>query len=306
MKRLIPVAIALSLLACPLAIRAEVTDRIVAIVNDDIVTLREVEKYVAVEKRSQFSSMNEYLTNMALREKLDSFIENLLISQQARKLKVEVGDREVEGAVEDIKKQNMITDSELREQLKIERIEYKDFVEGIKLNMVRRRVLARAVAQDVAVDDASLKAYYDSHVQDYTEEEYVFQHIFVSGKRGDARQRAGDALVALEKGGSFGEVAQEFSDEPSKGDVGSAKKEDLIPELREALKLLSPGEFSRIILTPYGYHILKLVEVKKGSALAFEDVKEKVKDAIFRRESEKRYKEYVAKLRAASYVEVKI
>ena len=88
--------------------------------------------------------------------------------------------------------------------------------------------------------------------------------------------------------------------------MGSAKKEDLIPELREALKLLSPGEFSRIILTPYGYHILKLVEVKKGSALAFEDVKEKVKDAIFRRESEKRYKEYVAKLRAASYVEVKI
>ena len=172
--------------------------------------------------------------------------------------------------------------------------------------MVRGRVLARAVAQDVSVDDASLKAYYDSHVQDYVEEEYVFQHIFVSGKRGDAGQRAGEALVALDKGGSFGEVAQEFSDEPSKGDVGSAKKEDLIPELREALKLLSPGEYSPIVRTPYGLHMLKLVEVKKGTALAFEDVKDKVKNAIFRQESEKRYKEYVAKLKAAAYIEVKI
>ena len=114
MKRLIPLAVALSLLAGPLAIRAEVTDRIVAIVNDDIVTLREVEKYVVVEKKSQFSSMNEYLTNMALRDKLESFIDNLLISQQARKLKLEVADKEVEGAVEEIKKQNMITDLELR------------------------------------------------------------------------------------------------------------------------------------------------------------------------------------------------
>ena len=71
-----------------------------------------------MEKKSRYSSMNEYVRNMALREKLDSFIETLLIKQQARKLKIEVADKEVDGTVEDIRKKNIITESELKEQLK--------------------------------------------------------------------------------------------------------------------------------------------------------------------------------------------
>src|SRR5208337_4823032 len=118
-------------------------------------------------------SMNEYLRNMALREKLDSFIENLLIKQQATKLKVEVGDKEVEATVADIKKRNMITESELQEQLKIERIDYKDFLDGIRLNITRNRVLARAVSQDVTIDDASVREYYDSHGEEFVEEEFA-------------------------------------------------------------------------------------------------------------------------------------
>ncbi len=62
------------------------TDRIVAIVNDDIITLREVEGFVTVEKVSRYTSMNEYVRNMALREKLDCFIESQLIRQEAHKL----------------------------------------------------------------------------------------------------------------------------------------------------------------------------------------------------------------------------
>jgi peptidyl-prolyl cis-trans isomerase SurA len=306
MNRLLLFVVAALLLACPAPVRCEVLDKIVAIVNDDIVTLREVEKYVAVEKKSRYSSMNEYLRNMALREKLDSFIENLLIKQQAHKLKVEVGDKEVEATVADIKKRNMITESELQEQLKIERIDYKDFLDGIRLNITRNRVLARAVSQDVTIDDASVREYYDSHGEEFVEEEFAIQHIFVSIKRADGAERARAALAKLDEGKPFGEVAQEYSDEPSKGDVSSVKKEELIPELKEALNLLIPGTYSHVVQTPYGNHILKLVEKKKGATLAFEDVKEKIKEAIFRKESEKRYKEYVGKLKAVSYVEVKI
>ena len=200
MKRLLFVIVAASLLAGPVPVRCEVLDRIVAIVNDDIVTLREVEKYVAVEKKSRYSSMNEYLRNMALREKLDSFIENLLIKQQAQKLKIEVGDKEVEATVGDIKKHNMITDSELKEQLKIEKIDYKDFLDGIRLNITRNRVLARAVSQDVTINDDSVRAYYDSHREEFVEEEFAIQHIFVSIKRADGAERARAALAKPRKG----------------------------------------------------------------------------------------------------------
>jgi len=307
MNRLILGTVAAALLlAWPFPARCEVVDRIVAIVNEDVVTLREVEKYVAVEKKSRYSSMNEYLRNMALREKLDAFIENLLITQQAKKLKIEVADKELDGAVEDIRKRNMISESEMKEQLKLEKIDYKDFLEGIRLNLMRSHVLARAVAQDVNIDDAALREYYDSHPREFVEEELRIQHIFVSGKRSDAAERARAALTRLDDGQPFADVAQEYSDEPSKGEATSVKKEELIPELRAALNLLIPGTYSHLVQTPYGYHILKLVETKQGESQPFDDVKGKIKDGLFRKESERRYKEYVGKLKAASYIEVKI
>ena len=303
---LLGAVIAALLLAWPFPARCEVVDKIVAIVNEDIVTLREVEKYVAVEKKSRYSSMNEYLRNMALREKLDAFIENLLVAQQAKKLKIEVADKEVDGAVEDIRKRNMISESEMKEQLKLEKIDYKDFLQGIRQNLTRSHVLQRAVAQDVNIDDAALREYYDSHPREFVEEEFRIQHVFVSGKRSDAAERAHEALVKLEEGRPFTEVAQDYSDEPSKGEATSVKKEDLIPELRGALNLLIPGTYSHIVQTPYGYHILKLVETIQGETRPFEDVKGKIRDGLFRKESERRYKEYVGKLKAASYIEVKI
>lgn len=297
------------LCAAPLLAHAEVMDRIVAIVNDEVITLQEVEKYVAVEKKSRYSSMNEYLRNMQLREKLDTFIEGLLIGQQARKMKIEVGDREVEATVENIKKQNLVSDAELREQLKRENITYKDFTDGIKRSLLRNRVLARALERDVKVDEKTLQEYYAKHVGEFSQEEYKLLHIFISGQRKDAQERSRKAAALLDKDGKpFTEVAAEFSDEAKAqgGDIGFAKKEDLLPELREAIRLLVPGTYTPVLRTPYGFHILKLIEVRKGEAPPFEEVKGAIQEKLFRDESEKRFKEYMAKLKSSSYIEVKI
>ncbi len=242
----------------PFVSRAEVTDRIIAIVNDEIVTLREVERFVTVEKKSRYSSMNEYTRNLQLREKLDSFIEGLLIAQQAKKLNIEVTDKDVQETVDNIKKQNLVTETELKQQLKRDNIDYKEFIEGIKRSIVRTKVLARAVMQEMNLDDKSLKAHYDAHISDYVQEEYRLQQIFVSSQKKDAAGRAQQALHALEQGKPFGEVAREFSDDASsamEGDMGFVKKDDLIPELREAVKLLIPGTYSNVVHTPFGYHI---------------------------------------------------
>lgn len=294
----------------PVGVHAEVIDRVIAIVNDDIVTLREVEKFVAVEKKGRYSSMNEYLTSLALRDKLDTFIETLLISQQAKKLRIDVDSKEVDGAIENIRKQNLITDAQLREQLAKDGMDYKEFKEGIRLRMIRSKVLARAIAQDVAVNDKYLEDYYKKNTADFVDEEYRLQQVFVSRQRQNGAQRAAEALALINEGKPFGEVAREFSDdEPSKdldGDIGFVKKEDLLPELREAIKLLIAGTYTRIIQTPYGFHIIKLNEVKKAPPPPFDSVKEKVKEAFYQTEAEKRYKDYVQKLRSVAYVEVKI
>jgi peptidyl-prolyl cis-trans isomerase SurA len=293
----------------PVTVHGEVTDRIVAIVNDDIVTLREVEKFVTVEKKGRFSSMNEYLTGLVLREKVDTFIEALLITQQAKKFRIEADAKEIDGAIENIKKQNLITETQLREQLENDGISYKDFREGIRVSIIRSRVLSRVIAQDVAVDDKSLEDYYRKNNSSFVDEEYKLQQIFISRQKQDGSQRAAEALARLNEGKSFGEVAREFSEDVSKdqdGDIGFAKRDDLLPELREAIKLLVTGSYSRVVQTSYGFHILKLNEIKREAAPPFDAIKEKVKETVFQKESEKRYKEYVKKLRSLAYVEVKM
>jgi len=309
MKPIFPVLIAVFLMCAPYLSRAEVTDRIVAVVNDEIVTLREVQRLVTVEKKSPYVSMNEYARDLQLREKLDVFIEGLLISQQAKKLNIEATDKEVQESVDNIKKQNLITDVELRQQLKKDNIDYNEFFDGIKRSIIRSKVLGRAVMQEVDLDEKDLETYYNAHKSDYVQEEYGLQHIFVSSQRNDAADRARQALRALEQEKPFEEVAKEFSDDASNisgGDMGFVPKEELIPELKEAVKLLIPGTYSTIVRTAFGYHILKLNETRKGQAGSFESVKGSIRAKLFQIESEKRYKSYIAKLRVSSYIEVKI
>ncbi|OPY67588.1 MAG: Chaperone SurA precursor [Syntrophorhabdus sp. PtaU1.Bin002] len=310
MKTTLRTTILALLLLMPVLGHGEVIDRIIAIVNDDIITLNELEKHVRVEKSGRFVSVNEYLTNIKLGEKIDLFIDDLLIRQQAKKLKIQVSDKEVDAIIENIKKQYLINDAGLKEQLKKENITYEDFIVGLRTNLLRSRVLTRVISPEVIVSEKDLQAYYDTHKDEYADEEYRLQQIFVSGQRPDARTRAEAAFKRLQEGKSFESVVKEFSDDTAgaghDGDIGFVKKSDLIPQLREGIGPLTVGIYTSVIATPYGFHILKLLEKKSGETMAFEAAKESIHEKIVQEESEKRYKDYVSKLRKASYIEVKI
>ncbi len=287
----------------------EVVDRIIAIVNDDMVTLAEVEKHVQVEKHGKYVTVNEYFRNLQLRQRIDALIDSLLIKQQAKKLKIDVSRKEVDGIVNNIKKQYLINDEELKQQLKKDDINYNDFLEGLKMTTLRGKVLAQVISPEVLVTDRMLREYYDKHIDEYREEEYRLGQIFISNKSPDPPKKAMEAFTSLKEGTSFESAARQFSDDPSGpegGDIGSIQSEELIPQLREAVRTLSPGAYTNPIMTPYGLVILKLKEMKRGKTIDFELVKDKVHERIVREETDKRYKDFVNKLRKASYIEVKI
>jgi len=296
-------------LVMPALCAGEVMDRIIAIVNDDIITLKEAEKHVRVEKEGRFVSVNEYLTNLRLQEKIDVLIDDVLIRQQAKKFKIDVSDKEVEGIIDNIKKQYLIDDAELKAKLKEDNVSYDDFIAGIRSNVVKGRLLARVISPEVNVTEKDLRQYYDKHKDEFVDEEYRLQQIFVSGQR-DGQKRVTEAYSLLQEGKSFESVAKDYSDDTKSaaagGDIGYVKKVDLIPQLRAAVVFLAPGVYSSIITTPYGFHILKLVEKKKGETLTFELARDSIHEKIVQAESEKRYKDYVGKLRKGSYIEVKI
>jgi peptidyl-prolyl cis-trans isomerase SurA len=310
MKTTLCIAFFVVSLVMPDLCAGEVMDRIIAIVNDDIITLKEAVKHVRVEKEGRFVSVNEYLTNLRLQEKIDLLIDDVLIRQQAKKFKIDVSDKEVEGIIDNIKKQYLIDDAELKEKLKEDNISYEDFVAGLRSNVLKGRLLTRVISPEVNVTEKDLRQYYDKHKDEFVDEEYRLQQIFVSGQRSDGQKRVTEAYNLLQEGKSFEAVAKDYSDDtksaPEGGDIGYVKKVDLIPQLRAAVVFLTPGVYSSIITTPYGFHILKLVEKKKGEMMTFEMARDSIHEKIVQGESEKRYKDYVGKLRKGSYIEVKI
>ena len=308
MNVLLAILIALSLF-WPSLSRGEVIDRVVAIVNDDIITLKETEKYVPIEKKGKFVSVDEYMQGLRLKDKMDFMIDDILIRQQAKKLSVFVSDKDADAIVEGIKKQHLITEEDLKQQLAKDNINYKDFYEGLKSNLLRQRVLARIISPDISITDTDLRDYYNKHLDEFKDEEYRLLHIFISGKRPDIKDRAIRAYNLLKGGEPFETVAKEFSDDPSSekgGDIGFVRKDDLIPEFRGAVNFLTPGTYSSIVQSAYGVHILKLVEIRTGSTLPYETVKVRIQERIVADQSQKRYKDFIEKLRKASYIEVKI
>lgn len=310
MKKTFCIATIVMLLTSPVFCAGEVMDRIIAIVNDDIITLKEAEKHVRVEKEGKFVSINEYLTNLRLQEKIDLLIDDVLIQQQAKRLKIDIEEKEVEAIIENIKKQYLINDAELRQKLKEDNISYEDFKMGLRNNLLKNRLLNRVISPEVNVNEQDLRQYYDKHKEEFINEEYRLQQIFVSGQQPDGSKRISEAYKLLQEGRTFETVVKDYSDDKKSaetgGDIGFAKKVDLIPQLREVAGLLAIGAYSSIITTPYGFHILKLSEKKKGETMTFEMAKDIINEKIIQEESEKRYKDYIAKLRKSSYIEVKI
>lgn len=309
MKRFFSASLIVFLLCFTGNALCEIVDRIIAIVNDDVLTLKEAEKYVQVETKGKYVSVNEYFRNVQLRDKISALIDGILIKQQARKLKISVSDKEVDNIIENIKKQYLIDDEQLKGKLKEEGINFKDFYEGIKANTLRGRVMAQVISPDVIVTEKTIKEYYDKHVDDFKDEEYGLRQIFIARKTPDAEKKISEAYNLLKGGALFSDVAKEFSEDPSAphgGDIGYVKKGKLVPGLKEVVGTLMPNSYSQILNTPYGFHIILLSDIKKGDTMPFDEIKGKIHERIIAEESEKRYKEYMEKLKQSSYIEVKI
>jgi len=310
MKRISTFIIAATIMVLTgLCAEAEVIDRVIAIINDDIVTLKDFEAYVKIEKRTRFTSIDEYFRNLQMKDRLEAYVEGVLVKQQAKKMGIVATDSEVEGFIEGIKNQNLITDAELRYQLRKDHVTYEECKEGVRLNILRTRLLVRVVSTEISVTEASLKSYYESHQELFREEEFHLQQIFVSAQHPDIRERAEKAYTQLTSGTPFADVARSLSDDPSAkqgGDIGFVKRSDLMPTLRDGLNSIQPGSFTQVIPTQYGLHILKLIEVKRAEVLPYEEVKKTVNDRMVMEESNKRYRDYMDKLKKTSYIEIKI
>ena len=280
---------------------SKLLDRIVAIVNDEVITLSELKQaMIYLTKTSNPPSEVK-------RRVLEEIINVRLTVQQAKKLGLQVKDGEVERAIRNIIAQNGITLKKLKEDLIREGSSYEDYKDWIKTQLLKSKLIGLQVQSKVTVTDEEIKKYYQAHIDEYKGyTEYRLRHILLpfTSAYEDKKQ---EILRLLKEGISFSELAQKYSQAPTAkdgGDLGWIKARDLTPEIRNIVTLLQPGEISPWIKTHSGFQLIQLEKRREVPAKTFSEVKEEIYRLFYQQKMEERYQQWLTQLREKAYIKI--
>ncbi len=169
------------------------------------------------------------------------------------------------------------------------------------------------LAKDIHPTDEQLHQYYKDHLAEFgTEEMRHARHILVAVPQGAdekavaaARAKAEDILKKVKAGQDFAALARKYSDDPGSakqgGDLGFFTKGDMAPAFAKAVFSLKPGQVSGIVRTSFGFHIIKLLEVKAGKTKTFAQVKDELVNEYRHDKAEKRFYDESEKLGNLTY-----
>jgi len=297
-----------------------ITNAIVAVVNDDIITLYNVnrEAQPAFADAEKKSSLNDSAKIQIRRAALDRLVEKKLTDQKIKELNVKVSEDEIRQAIDDVRKQNRLNSQEaLIAALAAQGLSFEQYRSQLKEQIEKLKLVSMEVRDKVHVAESEMRDYYNANLQKYSEDEsFRARHIFFkTGATATSEQilrakiTAMTILVNAREGRDFAELAKNFSEDPAAGkdggDLGSFKKGDMQPDLEKAILSLKPSEISDLVSTPIGFHIIKLESRSAGAAKPFESVKGEIEEIIYRKKSEERFSQWVKELRGKATVEVR-
>ncbi len=297
-----------------------IVDRIVAVVNQEIITLSEVEKW-----RPPFQEEVEAGDRLEKRERiqevrqkvLEQLIEEKLIDQEVKKAGVRVTSKEVEAAIEEVKHRNGINQEELEKALTREGLTIETYRKQIEKGLLRMKLIQLSVKVEPKAGEKELRDFYQKNVDRYrSPESYRPSHILFHIPKGSTqeevrqiRKRCEKVLEKLKKGENFGEIVLLYSEDASakdRGDLGFFKKGELLPAFEKEALQLKVGEISGIVRTDFGFHIIKLLDRKGGTPLPFEEVVERAQVDYYEQERQKALKQFLSTLKEKSVIEIKL
>lgn len=294
----------------------DVVDRIVAVVNNDAITLGELQEAVLVYRQEQRGRVSRSDAELQ-REFLGRLIDTRLQLQEAEREQIVVEDAEI--------------DEELAERMKrfgarsVQELEALVKAQGLNMDAIRRRVrdslrvqkvIRRKVALRVSVTDAEIDRYLADN-RDKLESglTYHARHILITPESDtdagweQARIRANMVRDQALAGADFAELARAHSRDASAkdgGDLGTLKRGELAQEIESQILALSPGDISAPYRSPLGWHLFRLEskESLEGESLA--RARQQVRDILYREKYEARLRAWLREIKDRAIIEVRM
>lgn len=254
-------------------------DRIVAVVNNEVITQGELNDQMAIVARNLQKQGTALPPQEALQKQLlERMINDLVQVQEAKETGIRVDDATLDKTLQRIAEENSVSNTEFRRLLEQDGITWSKFREDIRNQVVMSRLREREVEGNIAVTEAEVDTQLALEAREQgTEQEYRLAHILVvvpeqaTTQQIEARRkRAMQALGELRKGADFAQISAQFSDAPDAlqgGNLGWRLASRMPAIFLEAMNTLKSGETSDILRSPNGFHIVKLLDKRGKNAV---------------------------------------
>jgi len=249
-------------------------DRIIAVINDDVVMKSELDEKVRTVK-TQLNEQGTALPPISILEKqvLDRLILTKLQIQMAENTGIRVDDESLNRTISNIAAENKLSLAQFREILEADGYSYQKFREDIRHEILTSRLRQRQVDNRITVTEREIRNFLDNKEhQGEIETEYSLAHILVAtpegisaAERDDSKKVADKILGDLKNGGDFAQLAATYSDGQDALDGGKLgwRKAGQVPTLfAESVADMQKGDVSNVIRSSSGFHIIKLLDVR--------------------------------------------
>ena len=298
---------------------AEIVDRIVAVVNDDIITLFELnlsfKPYVDKIRERGYPLEEESKVLFKTREDiLNQLIEQKITDQEIKRFKISIGEKEIDQTIERIKEANYYTDEDLRAALAKDGLTMEEYREQVKEQILRKRLVNLKVTSKIVITEEDIKSYYETHKDKYGgENKYHLRNIIMKvssladeKEKLEVKARMDEVYAKLKDGQSFETMAMNYSESLASegGDLGLFGLSELSLQLQKAIQGMKAGEFTPVLYTDQGYQILFVQEVVNTSGKPLEEVSPEIERILFNDIVDNKFKSWLEDLRKQSHIKI--
>ncbi|NIX16674.1 MAG: hypothetical protein GWN11_12585 [Candidatus Dadabacteria bacterium] len=283
----------------------EVIDRIVAVVNDDLITLSDLNNYL--------STIPPGTPEVDKDRALNDLVEQMILEQEAAKLGITVSDPEIDMSIENIRAKAGMSHEEMEEMLKKEKLTKEQFRKQWRLQLISGKLVNTIVKGKIAVTDDEIENLYKEYYGEVeNSDEVQIAHILVSvnDQPDQALEKANRIAELAKSGNDFSKLVAEYSDDTfskeKEGVLGYFKKGELVSELEAVVAITEVGEVSGPVQTASGYHIIKVLHRNTLDGSSVDTYREQLRQEIYKKKVAEELQKYIATMRENAYIEIKL
>jgi peptidyl-prolyl cis-trans isomerase SurA len=297
--------------APPIPDKQTLIDRVVAVVNDDVIMMSELQEAMVISRRDGRTESDGAELERTM---LNRLVDERLQVQEAKRDKVEVTDEELRGALDDIVKRNGGDRERFEVMLRAQGVTWEALRRAIREQILAQKVRSRRVVRRSTVTEAEVDQYLAEN-RDKFEAGLKFHayHMAITVEATSsaaaweqAKREIDEIAVALAGGADFAELARTRAKDPAGGDLGWVARGELDAAFERPLLQLQKGQVTAPIRSGSAYHLLKLDDREELTPEKLADARQQVRDLLLQKKAQERFDEWLESLRRRALIAIRL